>query len=315
MRGRGVLCSGAIIQDTLVHPVDDSAWSTTSFVKTIEPHTGGNGANTSLALAALGVPVRLLGAVGRDEPGRLVLDTLRRSAVDTRAVETADAPTAATIVLIKRSGDRKFLHRLGASAGAFAAPIEFTRELVDGMAHYHLASLFILPRMRAHAAETLARARAAGLTTSLDTNWDPEGRWMQDLAPCLEHLDLIFMNEDEARMATESVETADAARSLMARGVGAAVMKLGGRGCAIYGAGGEAIRMPAFEVEVVDTTGAGDCFVGGFLAARLRGATYEQAGRLANAVGALSVQRVGGSGGIPGYDEIQGWMRTARVSQ
>ena len=61
---------------------DDSPWGTTSFVDIIEPHPGGNGANTSLALAALGVPVRLLGAVGRDEPGRFVLDALRRAGVD-----------------------------------------------------------------------------------------------------------------------------------------------------------------------------------------------------------------------------------------
>ena len=109
---------------------------------------GGNGANTSLALAALGVPVRLLGAVGRDEPGRFVLDALRRAGVDTGAIALAAAPTAATIALVNSAGSRKFLHRLGASADAFAGGIEFTPDLLEGMSHYHLASLFILPKLR-----------------------------------------------------------------------------------------------------------------------------------------------------------------------
>jgi sugar/nucleoside kinase (ribokinase family) len=309
--GPGVICSGSIVHDTVVCPVEETCWGTTTFIETIEPHLGGNGANTSLALATIGIPVRLLGTIGADEEGRFALEILRQRGVDTSGVSTADAPTAASIVLVNRHGERKFLHRTGASASAFPAPVAFTRELTDGMSHYHLASLFLLPKLRVHAAECLARARAAGLTTSLDTNWDPHGLWMRDLGPCLPHLDVIFTNEDEARMTTGSPDPAIAAGRLLAGGARLAVMKLGPRGCAIYN-GAEEILCPAFEVEAKDTTGAGDCFAGGFLAALQQGASLAEAGRFANAVGAMSVQHVGGGTGLRPYPEIQAWMGAAR---
>jgi sugar/nucleoside kinase (ribokinase family) len=169
------------------------------------------------------------------------------------------------------------------------------------MAHYHLASLFILPNFRPHAAETLARARSAGLTTSLDTNWDPRGRWMEDLGPCLPGLDFLFMNEDETRMC--GVSPAD----ILSRGVRTFVLKLGPRGCAIYCGGCES-HVPTFDVPVKDTTGAGDCFVAGFLCAWLRSESLEEAGRFANAVGALTVQQVGASSGVRSYEETREWI-------
>jgi sugar/nucleoside kinase (ribokinase family) len=304
---KGILCSGAVIHDTVVRPVDNPQWGTTTLVETIEPHVGGNAANTSIALATLGVPVRTMGAIGRDAHGDFVIAALRRAGVLVDAISVVDAPTATTIALVNSNGARKFLHRPGASAVAFAAPLDFPRAMLDGMAHYHLASLFILPNFRPHAPATLARARAAGLATSLDTNWDPHGAWMRDLAPCLPDLDYLFMNEDEARMATGAADPAAAARTVLELGARAAVIKLGPRGCGIYTAEGEFL-CPAFDVPVKDTTGAGDCFVAGFLAARLKGADLYEAGRFANAVGAFSVQCVGAATGVKGFDETQSWM-------
>ena len=312
MTGRGVLVSGSIVYDTLVHPAQDADWGTTTLVDTIESHAGGNGSNTSLALAKVGTPVRLVGSVGNDDQGRFVLDTLCRSGVDTRFVQVGNAATAATVALVKRGGDRKFFHCMGVGGRAFAEPIDFTPELTAGMAHYHLASLFILPRFRAHAAETLARARATGLATSLDTNWDPQGRWLEDVRPCLPYLDIIFMNEDEARMATGCATPSSAAACLLAGGARMAVIKLGPRGCAVFTPGVE-VTSPAFDVDAKDTTGAGDCFVGGFLAALLRGAGLPEAARFANAVGALSVQHVGGAVGIEDGVDIDEWIRASGV--
>ena len=180
------------------------------------------------------------------------------------------------------------------------------------MSRYHLASLFILPRLRTHAPETLARARAAGLATSLDTNWDPEGRWFEDVRHCLPHLDVIFLNEQEARMATGSTTPEGAARRLLGGGARMAVIKLGPRGCAIF-TGENEIRVSAFEVDAKDTTGAGDCFVGGFLAALLDGASLTEAGRYANALGAITVQHIGGASGIPDGVDLTAWMASAMI--
>ncbi len=309
---RGILCSGSIIFDTLVQPFEQSAWGTTSLVESVECHVGGNGANTARALAVLGSPVRLLGALGQDTQAEFILEQLRNAGVDTSGVARIPGPTAATIVLVNRGGDRQFLHRLGVSALAFEQPIEFTRGICDGMSHYHLASLFLLPHMRVHGAEVLRRAQAAGLTTSLDTNWDAEGKWMSALRPCLPRLDIIFMNEDEARMITGSNDAARGAEVVLREGVRTAVMKLGPRGCAIYN-GEDELLCPAFDVAVRDTTGAGDCFVAGFLAARQRGATWAEAGQFANAAAALSVRNLGAVGGMLPFEDIEAWMRAAPV--
>jgi sugar/nucleoside kinase (ribokinase family) len=306
---QGVLCSGSIVFDIIVRPADDSAWGTTSFVDSIEYHLGGNGANTSTALARLGVPVRLMGAVGNDANGTMALETLGRSGVDVSAVERLDFATATTVVMVNSAGDRKFLHRLGASSRAFAEPVKFPPALLSGMTHYHLASLFLLPRLRSHAPMVLARAREAGLSTSMDTNWDAEGLWMLDLEPCLPHLDILFMNEDEARMLTGRSDAFSAAQAVLARGVGTAVVKLGSRGCAVYSKD-RGMICPAFDVKVTDTTGAGDCFVGGFLAALVRGASHADAAAFANAVGALSVQKIGAVEGVPSQGEVEAWVRS-----
>jgi ribokinase len=231
---RGVLCSGSINYDIVVRPVEAPQWGTTTFVENLEFLVGGNGANTSVALATLGIPTRLVGLIGADEPGRYLLGQLTQAGVDASAVAQSAEPTSATIVMINGEGNRKFLNRPGSSGIAFAEPIDFDDHLTAGMSHFHMASLFILPQLRSTAPETLRRARAAGLTTSLDTTWDPKGQWMEALEPCLEHLDFLFMNEDEARMVTGSDNPADAARQVLSRGVGAAVMKLSSRGCAIY---------------------------------------------------------------------------------
>ena len=311
-RTRGVLCSGSIIFDTLVQPFEESAWGTTTFVESMERHVGGNGANTARAMAILGTPVRLLGALGEDAQAEFILEQLRNAGVDTSHIARMPAPTAATIVLVNRRGDRQFLHRLGVSALAFVRPVEFTPDLRLGVAHYHLASLFILPHMRIHGAEILRRARSAGLTTSLDTNWDAEGKWMRSLRPCLGSLDILFMNEDEARMVTGWSDAARSAEMILKEGVKTAVMKLGPRGCAIY-TGKDEILCPAFDVAARDTTGAGDCFVAGFLAAQQRGAGWRDAGQFANAAAALSVQKLGAVSGMLPFEEVEKWMRTAPV--
>lgn len=311
-RARGVICSGNIVFDTLVRPVDDLHWGGTTFVDAIEWHAGGNGGNTARALSILGVPVRLLGAVGDDDAARFVLDCLERAGVSTGRIERVEGATSSTVGLIRPNGERKFFHRHGASRKAFREPIAFTPELCESIAHYHMASLFVLPQLRPHGVEVLQSAHNAGLSTSFDTNWDPDGSWMRDLAPCLQHVDYLFMNQVEAEMITGHTDARAAAGVALRKGLRTAVLKLGGGGCAIYTEDRE-ILCPAFDVEVKDTTGAGDCFAAGFIAALLDGASLDEAGRFANAVAGLSVQRMGAVSGVMSFAETRDWMKAARA--
>lgn len=303
----GVLCSGNLVYDTLVSPVEDLYWGATTFVDSIECHPGGNGSSTSRVLAKLGVPVRLLGAVGSDNQGQFLIDALREAGVDGSYIEQIAGPTSASVAAVKPSGERKFFHCMGASREAFRQGIQFTPELCRGMTHYHLASLFVLPRLRAKGPQILIDARAAGLSTSFDTNWDPEAGWMRTLEPFLPYIDTLFMNEEEAQMVTGSSTPAQIAKAVLAKGLGTLALKLGSRGCAIYTQERE-ILCPAFNIKAVDTTGAGDCFVAGFLTASLDGASLAESGRFANAVAALSVQKIGAVTGVLSKTETERWM-------
>jgi len=291
--------------DILVQPVEELNWGEpTSFVDTIEQRCGGSAASTARTLAILGVPVRLLSAVGRDNQARFVLEVIRLAGVDTEHVSRDAGRTACTVALVNSCGDRKFFHRCGPAVGA--SGIDPT--LYAGMAHFHLCGVFVTPGLREQAPELLKSARAAGLRTSFDTNWDPRQRWLDTLEPCLPSVNLLFMNEVEAVRITGQTEPRLMARWAIARGVPTCVLKLGARGCAIYTDDVE-ILCPAFEVEARDTTGAGDCFAGGFLSALHRGASLAEAGLFANAVAAMSVEQVGAVEGVRSAAETEAWMR------
>jgi sugar/nucleoside kinase (ribokinase family) len=308
---RGVLCSGNLVTDLLVRPVDRLAWGAATLVESIEQHLGGNGSNTSYALGKLGIPVRVLGMVGNDAFGDYVLAQLGGAGVDTSAVRRSSAPTATSVALVKSDGDRLFLHRLGASREVDFTAAELAHEFAGGAAFYHLASPFGLPRLRQRQPEIMRQAREAGLTTSIDTHWDSAGRWLADLAPSLPFTRILFVNQDEARMLAGTDVHEDSARTLRRCGAQAIVVKMGRNGCAVFRDEGR-FHTPAFEVPVVDTTGAGDCFVGGFLSALARGCSWEDAALYANAVGALSVQQLGGVEGVLAWDETARWIGDQR---
>jgi sugar/nucleoside kinase (ribokinase family) len=303
----GVLCCGNISFDIPVWPVERFVWGTTVWVEAIEESVGGNGGNTVYALGMLGVPVRLFGTVGRDAHGDAVLSTLERLGVDTSLVRRTGKPTNSSICVVHPSGDRLFLHQRGASADVLAEQADFQPSTIAGFSHFHLANLYTVPVMRKHAPIALQQARNAGLTTSLDTGWDAEGDWMKLLAPCLPHLDLLFLNETEGRMLTGFDEPRAAASALRAQGASDIVMKLGGQGCIVF-QGSSEYPVAGFPVKALDTTGAGDTFAGGFLAAMYRGWPFAEAARLANAVGALKVEKLGAVKGVRNFEETLAWM-------
>lgn len=289
-------------------PVTEPCWGRTIWVDSITESFGGNGAITSYTLARLDTPVRLWGMLGRDNAGDRVLDELGSAGVDVSHVTRSDSPTPATVVLVNPNGARALLHRPGASREAFKDPPQITDELALDCTWFHLANLFALPALRPHAAGLVQQARRRGLSVSIDTGWDARGEWIDVLGPCLPFADLLFVNEDEARELTGISHPMQSAQALEDRGARHVVVKLGAAGCVLVH-GGESLACPAFQVDVVDTTGAGDCFVGGFLAGLQRGLSHSDAANLANAVGALCVQKMGGATGLRNLEETLAWIK------
>jgi sugar/nucleoside kinase (ribokinase family) len=273
---------------------------------------GGSAAITAVAAARLGLRVALVAAVGADPAGRFMLDQLASEGVDTSAVAVrADAPTGMTVAL-SRGGDRAILTALGAVASLTASDVPAA--LLATARHVHVSSYFLLEdSLGPGLAGVLAAARAAGARTSLDTNWDPSGRWGDDrLRAALAQADVLLPNEAEALRLAGQPGLAAAVATLAGTGPAetgpaetgpaetgpAVVVKLGERG-ALCASRGERWRVSLPPVTPVDATGAGDCFNAGLIAGLLDGLALPRAAAPGCAAGALSTQAAGGTAGAP----------------
>jgi sugar/nucleoside kinase (ribokinase family) len=312
----GIYLTGNVVADTLVRPVEGMPrWGTTTYVESISVHLGGNGAGSAYAVAMMGVPAKLAGAIGDDPPGAFVTGRLRSAGVEISQMRVLDkTATAVTVGLVHSGGERLFFHELGASGLLQLDDIPFSSEVVAGYSFFHYASIFCLPALRPQASEVLERARRAGLRTSLDLDWDTSGRWFDDLGPLCPLIEFLFLNAQEAQMLCGLEEPEAVGLFFLDRGVQTVVFKMGAKGCAVFTRDDE-FRVPAYVVQVVDTTGAGDCFCGGFLAGLCRGFSLRESARLANAVAAHGVQQMGNTDGVADYETTRRWMESVDHSQ
>jgi sugar/nucleoside kinase (ribokinase family) len=272
---------------------------------------GGSAAITAVAAARLGLSVALVAAVGADPAGDFLLGQLSREGVRTAAVAVrGDLPTGMTIAL-SNGADRAILTALGAVASLTTQDVPAA--LLTRARHVHISSYFLLEHsLGPGLAAVLTAARAAGATTSLDTNWDPAGKWGGDhLYACLAQTDVLLPNQTEAlRIAGEPTLLA-AAQALTAAGP-RLVVKLGERG-ALCADGPVRHRAELPPVTPVDATGAGDCFNAGLIAGLLRGLALPDAAALGCAVGALSTRAAGGTASCPDLASALALAQTATV--
>ncbi|MEV4803048.1 carbohydrate kinase family protein [Nonomuraea sp. NPDC049421] len=273
---------------------------------------GGSGAITAYGAARLGLRTAFVGRVGDDPAGAFVLDALRSGGVDVSAcVVDPDVPTAMTVVLVD-GDDRAILTASGCLDRLGAGDVP--RGLLERAAHVHVSSYFLQPRLAAGLAGLFGLARAAGASTSLDTNDDPAGRWA-GLAEVLPVTDVLLPNEAEALAIATAVAGPPpaagehgepdpllwAVRQMAALGT-LPVVKRGALGALAF-ADGEPAEVPATPATVVDAVGAGDSFNAGLLAALLRGLPLKQAMTVAVTCGTLSTRAAGGTAAQPNWEE------------
>ena len=305
---------GIIVADVLAQPVDTMPEpGKLVLVENMALHLGGLAAATSRVLAKLGANVALIGSVGTDGFGDFVLETLRESGVDITGVKRcAEANTSVTLVLVSTDGERSFFHYTGASDTVREEDVGF--DIIERGSILHFGGPFLMQQLDGEPiARILARARSLGKLTSMDTAWDGKGRWLRSIEPSLEHLDIIHASLEEARAITGKDEPEEIAQFLQSYGIKTVAIKMGGDGCYIKG-DSEAHRIQGLSVDVVDTTGAGDAFVGGFLYGVSRGWSLLECGRFANAVGALTVTRIGGSEAVESYEATMAFMKEKGIA-
>jgi sugar/nucleoside kinase (ribokinase family) len=217
---------------------------------------------------------------------------LERFGVDcSRLARRDDVQTSATILPIRPNGDRPALHVIGAN-GAFTID-DVPWDAVEAAGFLHVGGPEFIAGW---AEELLGRAREGGATTSADLLADGWPELLDMLAPALPLIDWFFPNEEQARALTGEQDAEAAARALLERGVGNVAMTCGAEGSMLVSGDG-VTRVPAFEVQVVDTTGCGDAYVAGFLRGLSLGQEPAEAAVLGSAAAALVAQGLGSDAG------------------
>lgn len=303
-----VACIGIFVADVIAKPVDSIPKpGLLERIDSIKTYSGGCAMNAGVDMAKIGLKTAVLGKMGNDSFGAFLREELEKYGVETGGVVIDKTEqTSASVVISASSGERSFLHCVGANATFCYEDVNW--DIIENSHIIFVAGTMLMDAFDGEdCAKVLKKCKEMGKVTVLDTAWDSKGRWMQVLKPCMPYIDVFMPSIDEAiELAggeTDPVKIADYFFSL---GVSKVVIKLGSKGCYLRETiDADGIIIPCFKVQAVDTTGAGDSFCAGFLTGMAKGLSFEECGKFANAVGAHCVQAMGASTGILSYDEIR----------
>jgi sugar/nucleoside kinase (ribokinase family) len=267
----------------------------------------GTAGGTAVVLARLGAEVSTYGALGTDPIGDTLLSLLEREGIDCSGlVRKDDHQTSSSVIPVRPNGDRPAWHCIGAN-GAFALD-DLDRSSLEGITHLHLGGPEFLGGPAA--GELLEHARSLGATTSLDilAPGDPDMlAWIGDALP---HTDFLLPNDEQVLGFTNADTLEEGARALVGAGAGCVAVTAGARGAVVVNAD-SVESVPAYEVDVVDTTGCGDAFSAGFLRGLSLDLSPVEAARLGCATAAQVAQGLATDHGSYDLDAVQAFAESA----
>jgi len=306
-------CIGILVGDFVVKPVTEMPeMGKLTLVDTTELHIGGCASNTGIDAKRLGADVAVIGKTGKDALGDFVTSTLAKEGIETTGIKREDSiTTSGTAVLVHPDGERSFIHSFGANSKFSSNDVDYS--YLQGFKIVHVAGIFLMPLLEGEDLLTLCRkVKSSGRVLSLDTAWDSRGHWFAAIKDSLPFVDYFFTSFEEAKMLSGKNSLEDMAEFLLEAGAKNICLKMGEKGAFIMNKR-ERKFFPAVKVDVVDSTGAGDAYVAGFLVGLLKGYNFLQCGHLANLVGAQAVTAVGATTGIRSWDALVSFARKHNV--
>jgi sugar/nucleoside kinase (ribokinase family) len=301
-----ITVAGSVIGDIFVRTLENEpARGTLTVVDQIGFHLGGAAPNTGAVLSRLGVPVSVVGRIGSDPFGHLVRQELEKWADCVNLSVDKVLQTTCCVGHVFGDGERSFLYAGGACSAFCAADIDLKAELARGSRALHVGYAFLLPQLDGEPMLALFKeAKSLQMLVSLDVAYYAGPHW-PELLKLMPYVDVFCPNRLEAEAITGETEPEAAAACLLKSGVRQFVaIKAGEQGAFVRPVCGSPEYLRPHAVDTIDSTGAGDAFIAGILAAWYRKLGWTQAGGIANAAGALSTTKQGATEGLESWEQI-----------
>lgn len=301
-----VACVGILVADIIVEPVSNyPEKGILESVNSITMHNGGNAMTAAINLRKLGVESYMVGMVGDDMFGTFLKNKLEESGIDTKGVKiSSEAQTSSSVLMIDKSGERSFFHCKGTNAIFSESDIDYS--IIEKCDAVFVTGTFLMDNFDGtETMKFLRRCKEMGKTTFLDVCWDANGKWGELLDMSMPYIDYLMPSIDEASCIAGKELPEEIADVFVSKGAKNVIIKLGSKGSYLRKEGEtNGVIFPPYYIEnPVDTTGAGDSFCSGFLAAFARKKSPEECMVFANAVGAHCVTKKGATTGIKSYEE------------
>ena len=270
----------------------------------------GTAAGTAVDMAKLGCKVVAVGAAGDDEMGNVLLGIMNRYGIDTSYMKRKKGvQTSGTMLPIRPNGERPALHVMGTNATFCFEDVP--QDVVRNADFVHIGGFYLMPKFDGEdTVKTLKVAREGKAITTMDILGIKQDNMAEKILPTMPYLDYFMPNLEEAQMITGLTDLDELCNFFLNAGAKHVVLKMGARGSLIKDKAGLRLRIPAFKVAVVDTTGCGDAWTGGFIAGLSRGMIIEEAAQLASACGSLVATGLGSDAGIVDFDSTMKFAQT-----
>ena len=310
-----VLCVGLMVYDIIAKPVGRIVFDIdTSRIDSLKIASGGDALNAAIDMGKLGLKVGLAAKIGNDIMGSYLAGEAARHGVDISRLVTCDEiSTSTSIVLVDESGERHFIYYGKANDSLTLEDID--DESISKASIVHVGSAMSLAGLDGRGlAELFKKAKLAGADTSMDVSWDSSGQWLGKIVEALQYTDTFMPSLREAQMISGKNDPEDIAKFFSGYGLKVLAVKLGSQGCFVTDFKDRYTIGTFDKTNVVDTTGAGDAFVSGFLAGTIRKASLYERGVLGNAVASMCISKMGATTGTRNWDETMDFIRKNTVA-
>lgn len=278
------------------------------FIEQIRLNPAGTAAGALVNAAKLGIKTATAACLGKDEKAVFILENYRRLGIDCSLIQQTDKKeTSATILPIRPNGERPALHCRGASDELFVSEEQFDDVLNCRFLH-HGGTGLLAAMDKGQSAQLLKAAHQRGIVTSFDLI-APNDQTLDLLRPLLPYVDYFMPALEEAAFLSGLTEPAEIAAFFRDLGVGTCIFKDGAQGSWLFETE-QAVHIPAYEIVASDTTGCGDSYCGGFIAALAKGLSVKASCEIGSAVAALVATGLGSDAGLVDWQQLEHFMAT-----